>query len=52
MYFLSILRATSYYKEILGKENKKQVKSRLKELIIKEPIGKSVHTAVFAPDAA
>jgi len=51
MYFLSILRATSYYKEILGKEHKKQVKSRMKELINKEPIGKLVHTAVFAPEA-
>lgn len=52
MYFLSILQATSYYKEILGKKYKKQVKSRMKELIIKEPIGKYVHKAVFAPDAA
>jgi len=51
MYFLSILRATKRYKEILGKEYKKQVKSRMKELIIKEPIGKCVHSAVFAPDA-
>ncbi|MFW9989395.1 MAG: GPP34 family phosphoprotein [Candidatus Odinarchaeota archaeon] len=51
MYFLSILQATSLYKNILGKEYKKQVKSRMKELIIKEPIGKLVHTAVFAPDA-
>ena len=51
MYFLSILKATSYYKEILGKEHKKQVKSRMKELINKEPIGKLVHTTVFAPEA-
>ena len=50
MYFLSILRATSYYKEILGKEYKKQVKSRMKELIIKEPIGKCVNTAVYDAD--
>jgi len=53
MYFLSILRATSVYisyKKILGKEHKKQVKSRMKELIINEPIGKLVHTAVFAPE--
>lgn len=51
MYFLSILRGTSLYKNILGKEYKKQVKSLMKELIIKEPIGKIVHTAVFAPEA-
>ena len=51
MYFLSILRGTSYYKEILGKQHKKQVKSRMKELVNKEPIGKKVHVTVFAPDA-
>ena len=50
MYFLSILKATCYYKEILGKEHKKQVKSRMKELIIKEPIGKCVNTAVYDAD--
>ncbi|MFX1276994.1 MAG: GPP34 family phosphoprotein [Promethearchaeota archaeon] len=51
MYFISILRATSLYKDIFGKEHKKQVKSRMKELSIDEPIGKIVHQAVFAPEA-
>lgn len=50
MYFLSLLKGTNTYKEILGKDNKKQVKSRMKELIINEPIGKIVHSAVFAPE--
>jgi len=51
MYFISILRATSIYKDILGKEYKKQVKSRLNELFIDEPIGKIVHSAVWAPES-
>ena len=51
MYFLSILQGTLVYKKILGKENKKQVKYRMKDLSIDEPIGKKVHKAVFAADA-
>lgn len=51
MYFISILRATSSYKDIFGKGYKKQVKSRMKDLIIDEPIGKWVRKVVFSPDA-
>jgi hypothetical protein len=51
MYFISILRATNSYKDIFGKEYKKQVKFRMKELLIDEPIGKMVRKVVTRPDA-
>ena len=51
MYFLIILKeTTNFYGDILGKEYKKQVKYRLKELIIEEPIGKVFHRIFSAPD--
>jgi len=42
IYFISILHATCLYKNIFSKEYKKQVKSRMKDLIVDEPIGKRV----------
>ena len=41
-YLISLLRATNRYRHIFGSEYKHQVKSRIKQLIIDEPIGKSV----------
>jgi len=45
-YVLSLLKATSSYESIFGKKYKKQVKSRMKEIIGNEPIGKSVRSVI------
>ena len=45
-YVLSLLRATISYKNLFGKEHKKQVKKRMKELIDNEPIGKGVRKVI------
>lgn len=51
-YVLSLLRATSSYKDIFGKEYKKQVKNRMKELIGDEPIGKGVRSVIREAETA
>ncbi|MFX0083769.1 MAG: GPP34 family phosphoprotein [Candidatus Hodarchaeota archaeon] len=51
-YVLSLLRATSSYKNIFGKEHKKQVKNRMKELIGSEPIGKGVRRVIRDAESA
>lgn len=51
-YFLSLLRATRSFNDIFGKENKKQIKVRLKELIGDEPIGKQVRKAIREAETA
>jgi len=51
-YVLSLLRATSSYRDIFGKEYKKQVKNRMKELIGNEPIGKGVKSVIREAETA
>ncbi len=51
-YLISLLRATNGYRHILGVENRNQVKARIKELIIDEPIGKSVKWKINNAESA
>ncbi|MFX1427363.1 MAG: GPP34 family phosphoprotein [Promethearchaeota archaeon] len=51
-YFLSLLRATRSFKDILGKNHKKEVKTRLKKLVADEPIGKQVKRAIREAETA
>jgi hypothetical protein len=45
-YLISLLRATNRYRHFFGKEYRSQVKSKIKEIIVDEPIGNSVKWAI------